>query len=66
MEHQEAIRLGAVEKYLLGELPTPQRDEFEEHFFDCRECAAELRMTANFLGIAREELKRGNFGAAAA
>ena len=66
MEHQEAIRLGAVEKYLLGELPTPQRDEFEEHFFDCRECAAELRMTANFLNIAREELKHGNFGAAAA
>jgi hypothetical protein len=66
MEHQQAIQLAAVEKYLLGELTTPQRDEFEEHFFDCRECAAELRMTADFLDIARAELKRGNFGKAAA
>ena len=59
------MQLGAVEKYLLGELTTPQRDEFEEHFFDCRECAADLRMTANFLDIARKELKRGHFGRAA-
>jgi Putative zinc-finger len=65
VEHQEVIQLGAVEKYLLGELPTPQRDEFEEHFFDCRECAADLRMTAKFLDIARNELKRGSFGKAA-
>jgi hypothetical protein len=65
VQHQEAIQLGAAEKYLLGELPTPQRDEFEEHFFDCRECAADLRMTADFLHIARNELKRGNLGPAA-
>ncbi len=64
MEHQEVLQLGAVEKYLLGELPAPQRDEFEQHFFDCRECAADLRMTAQFLDIARGELKRGNFGKA--
>lgn len=65
MEHQEAVQLGAVDKYLLGELSTPQRDEFEEHFFDCRECGADLRMTASFLDIARHELKRGKFGKAA-
>jgi len=66
VEHQQAIQLGAAEKYLLGELTTPQRDEFEAHFFDCRDCAAELRMTADFLDIARAELKRGNFAQAAA
>jgi hypothetical protein len=55
------MQLGAVDKYLLGELSTAQRDEFEEHFFGCPECAAELRMTAEFLDIARKELKRGNF-----
>jgi hypothetical protein len=65
VEHQEVIQLGAVEKYLLGELPAPQRDEFEAHFFDCRECAADLRMTAEFLDIARHQLKRGNVGKAA-
>jgi Putative zinc-finger len=65
MDHQQAIQLGAVEKYLLGELPGPQRAEFEEHFFDCRECASELRMTADFLDIAREELKSRNLGSPA-
>jgi hypothetical protein len=65
VHHEEAIQLGAVERYLLNELPPPQRDEFEEHYFDCRECAAELRMTADFLDIARQELKRGKARSAA-
>ena len=65
MDHQQAIQLGAAERYLLGELPAPQRAEFEEHFFDCRDCAAELRMTADFLDIARQELKGGQVRSAA-
>lgn len=65
MDHQEAIQLGAVEKYCLDELPAAQRSEFEAHFFDCRECASELRVTAAFLDIARAELKRGKFVSAA-
>jgi anti-sigma factor RsiW len=64
MDHQQAIQLGAVERYLLGELPAPQRAQFEEHFFDCRECASELRMTADFFDIARQELKSGNLRSA--
>ena len=64
MDHQEATQLGAVEKYLLGDLPAPQRSEFEEHFFDCRDCAADVRITAEFLDIARQELTRGNLGSA--
>lgn len=62
MDHQEAIRLGAVERYLLNELPAPQRAEFEEHYFDCQDCAADLRMTAQFLDTARKELARGTIG----
>jgi len=46
MDHQEALRRSAVEKYLLNEMPQPERDEFEEHFFGCQECAADLRATA--------------------
>jgi hypothetical protein len=65
MDHQQAIQLGAVEKYFLDELPAPQRSEFEEHFFDCRECASEVRSTADFLDISRRELRRGNFASAA-
>jgi hypothetical protein len=65
VDHQEVIQLGAVEKYFLDELPAPQRSEFEEHFFDCRECASEVRITADFLALSRQELRRGNFVSAA-
>lgn len=64
MDHQQAIQLGAAEKYCLDELPPPQRAEFEEHYFGCQDCAAEVRLTADFLDIARQELKRGNLASA--
>ena len=57
MDHVQATQLSAVEKYLLGELPPPLRDEFEEHFFDCQECAADLRVTAAFIDAAKKELR---------
>lgn len=43
MNHDEALRLLASEKYLLGELEPPQREQFEEHMFGCQECALDLR-----------------------
>lgn len=58
MDHQDAARHGTIEKYLLDELAPPERDEFEEHFFACQECAADLRMTAAFLDAAARELER--------
>jgi hypothetical protein len=58
MDHQEALRRSAVEKYLLNEMPQPERDEFEEHFFGCQECAADLRTTAAFLDGVKKELQR--------
>jgi hypothetical protein len=57
VNHQEALRGAAVEKYLLNEMPEPERDEFEEHFFDCAECAADLKTTAAFLDGAKKELR---------
>jgi hypothetical protein len=54
MDHQEAIRIKAAEQYLLGELPTTVRDEFEEHFMTCGECASDLRAGAAFLGNVKE------------
>src|SRR5665213_1326616 len=57
MDHQDAIRSMAVEKYLLNELSPELRDDFEEHYFDCPECAANLRATAAFLDAAKAELK---------
>ena len=54
MDHNQATQLTAVEKYLLDELPPELRDEFEEHFFDCQECATDLRATAGFIGRGKE------------
>ena len=59
MNHQEAIAQRAVEKYLLDEMPPGQRDDFEEHYFGCTECAADLRATAAFLDTAKQELRAG-------
>jgi anti-sigma factor RsiW len=46
MDHTESIRLMAAEKYLLGELTPESREKFEEHFFDCQECALDVRAGA--------------------
>lgn len=57
MDHETAVHLSLVEKYLLDELTPEQRDEFEGHYFDCPECALDLRATATFLSAAKDELK---------
>jgi Putative zinc-finger len=54
MDHNEALRSEACEKYLLGELPPAQREAYEEHYFSCPECAAQLRCAVEFLGASRE------------
>jgi hypothetical protein len=48
MEHEEAVRLQMTEQYLLDELSPEAREEFEEHYFDCRECAADVGAGAIF------------------
>ena len=53
MEHQTALSENAVERYLLAEMPDSERDEFEEHFFDCPECAAGVRDGAAFVDSLR-------------
>jgi hypothetical protein len=57
MNHSEAVRLKAAEQYLLGEMGGPLRDEFEEHFMGCAECAADVRTGAAFIESAREVLR---------
>ncbi len=62
MDHQEALRDRAVEKYLLKEMPPPEREEFEAHFFDCQECAADVRATAAFLDAVKKQLPQWRGG----
>ena len=57
MEHDEAVRLQAAEKYVLGELSPTQREEYEEHYFDCPECAFEMKAAAAFMDTSREVFK---------
>jgi hypothetical protein len=49
MDHNQAVRLKATERYLLNELDTDELEQFEEHLFDCQECALDLRAAAMFL-----------------
>jgi anti-sigma factor RsiW len=43
MNHDEAVQLMATEKYLLNELTPEQREAFEAHFFECVDCAKDVR-----------------------
>ena len=49
MNHDEAIRINGTEQYLLNELSPELREQFEEHFFECAECANDLRAEALFI-----------------
>ena len=56
MDHSEAVEQMIVERYLLGELTPDARDAFEEHAFDCPECALDLRTAAAFVEEAKAQL----------
>lgn len=49
MDHNEAVRQHATERYLLDELEPEIRDQFEEHLFDCQDCALDVRAAAMFV-----------------
>jgi hypothetical protein len=49
MDHGLVARQRMTERYLLGELDADVRQEFEEHFFDCPDCALDVRAGASFV-----------------
>src|SRR5580692_2116878 len=57
MDDNEAVRLQAAEKYLLGELPKEQHAAYEEHYFDCSACAEEIKATVAFMESARQAIR---------
>ncbi|MGH9430310.1 MAG: hypothetical protein ACRD3T_02075 [Terriglobia bacterium] len=57
MDHEEALRVEAVERYLLGEMAGPEIEAFEEHYFVCRECAEALTTDAVFADNVRAVFK---------
>jgi hypothetical protein len=64
MDHGEAVELMATERYLLGELSPEQREAFEAHFFECYECALDVRAEAAFLKEAKAQLPQMRSGPA--
>src|SRR5919112_1944127 len=44
MKHEDAVETMAAERYILGELPEGERDIFEAHFFECTDCASDIRV----------------------
>jgi hypothetical protein len=44
MTHQQALDTMAAERYLLDEMTEVEKHAFEEHFFDCSDCATEVRL----------------------
>jgi len=53
MEHDEAIRSHAAERYVAHELSPAEQEAFEEHFFDCQECADDVRFELTFTASVR-------------
>src|SRR5690606_37838396 len=59
MTHAVAVSTHAVERYLLEEMTELERHRFEEHYFDCQDCAADLRAGT----LMREGVAAGMLGA---
>lgn len=57
MDHETAIRQNAAERYFLGELTGADRDQFEEHFFMCPDCAESVQDLTTFAANARAVLR---------
>jgi hypothetical protein len=54
MDHKQAVATMAVEKYLLDEFDSGEKEAFEEHYFSCHDCAEELKATVALLERGRE------------
>lgn len=53
MTHHDAVASMAPERYLLDEMTGVERERFEAHFFECAECADDLRISESL----RQELR---------
>lgn len=49
MDHELVLREKLTEKYFLEELDPELLDKFEEHYFECTECARDVRAASVFV-----------------
>lgn len=57
MDHTDATLSGAAERYILGEMAADERERYEAHFFECAECADEVRAASRFVDAAKPLLQ---------
>src|SRR5215470_7378573 len=53
MDHNEAVRLQAAEKYFLGEMTQELQEAYEDHYLDCPQCALDVKTAAAFVDNSR-------------
>src|SRR6202040_1349443 len=46
MNHLQAVKTSAPERYLLEEMSELERHAFEDHYFSCADCAEDVRLGA--------------------
>ncbi|MEO8596724.1 MAG: zf-HC2 domain-containing protein [Candidatus Solibacter sp.] len=49
----KAVKDQSAERYLLGEMPPAEAEEFERHYFECQECARAVEVGEIFIVNAR-------------
>ena len=54
MDHNQVAETQGVERYLLREMTEDEQNQFEEHYFSCVECAADIRAATRLQDAARE------------
>jgi hypothetical protein len=70
MDHRDALATNASSRYLLGEMNEPERFDFEAHYFDCGECAQDVRagaaMARGMQAVCAEDAEQPQLAAARA
>jgi hypothetical protein len=64
MDHAEATRRLAAEQYSLGEMTEAEQTEFEQHFFECAECAEAVDSGVALTANAQSVFAESNLGLA--
>jgi putative zinc finger protein len=57
MNHELAVKIDAVDKYLMNELTGAERHDFEEHMFDCPACFGLVERDALIVDNLKEVLR---------
>lgn len=66
MTHQEVQQGDIIERYVRHQLSPDERRAFQEHYFDCAECFAQVQMTARFVAGVRQAARQNLLAAVAA